>query len=270
MARPWAWGLGLIAVTGVVAICARSIGAESHTVGSNAPVDPACVSGPDYSAAVCNAASADADAPLVTAGRDIRIPSAVAPASAPMIASAETTAVPAPAKAPFLTAAAAPAPAAESTGERLSAQARALTDAAQSSGYTAAMGLRRQVASFAGAQAPLRRKLAQQDLAHRLGQAGEFGDKARLFIFAGGGTGVVGYNITREQGEVSAGGWSYEKTAAMGSSQIGMEWRRGGLGLALVGAERKIAQFGASVRDNVVAFRFSWHPGTHHNQAPSS
>jgi hypothetical protein len=262
--------LGLIAVTGVVAVCARSIGAESHMVATAAPVDPACVSGPDYSAAVCNAASAGVDAPLVTAGRDIRTPTTASISAAPVIASAETTAIPAPAKAPFLTAAATPTPAAEAPGERLSAQARALTEAAQSSGYTAAMGLRRQVASFARAQAPLRRKLAQQDLAHRLGQAGDFGDRARLYIFAGGGTGVVGYNITREQGEVSAGGWSYEKTIATGSAQIGMAWRRGGLGVALIGAERKVAQFGASVRDNVVAFRFSWVPGTHHNQAPTS
>ncbi len=159
---------------------------------------------------------------------------------------------------------------AEGAGERLSNQARALTDAAQQSGYSAAMGFRRQVASFARAQAPLRRKLAQQDLAHRLGQAGDLGDRARLYIFAGGGTGVVGYNVTGEQGEVSAGGWSYEKTASTASSQIGMSWRRGGLGLALIGAERKISQFGASVRDSVVSFRFSWVPGTHHNQAPSS
>ena len=105
MARPWAWGLGLIAVTGVAAICARSIGAESHMVASAAPVDPACVSGPDYSAAVCNAASAGEDAPLVTAGRDIRTPTtaldSAAASAAPVIASAETTAIPAPA-APYV------------------------------------------------------------------------------------------------------------------------------------------------------------------------
>ena len=267
MARAWAWGLGLMAVTGMVAVCARSIGAESHAVASAAPVDPACVSGPDYSAAVCNAASAGLDAPVITAGRDIRTPG---DGPATTIASAETTAIPAPAKAPFLTAAATPAPVAENTGDRLSTQARALTDAAQQSGYSAAMGFRRQMVSFARAQAPLRRKLAQQDLARRLGQAGDLGDRARLYIFAGGGTGVVGYNITGEQGEVSASGWSFEKTASTASSQIGMSWRRGGLGLALIGAERKISQFGASVRDSVVALRFSWKPGTHHNQAPSS
>jgi len=266
VARTWAWGLGLIAVTGLAAVCARSIGAESHVVTSAAPVDPACVSGPDYSAAVCNAASAGLDAPVVTAGGDIRAPS-MAPAT---IASAETTPIPAPAKAPFLTAAATPAPTADGAGERLSSQARALTDAAQESGYSAAMGLRRQVASFARAQAPLRRRLAQQDLAKRLGQAGDFGERARLYVFAGGGTGVVGYNVTREQGDISAGGWSFEKTASTASSQVGMAWRRGGLGLALIGAERKISQFGASVHDSVVALRFSWFPGTHHNQAPSS
>ena len=264
MTRAWAWGLGLIAVTGVVAVCARSIGAESHMVASAAAVDPACVSGPDYSAAVCNAASAGLDAPMATAGRDLR---AVGPASA--IASAETTAIPAPAKAPFLTAAVTPSPTSETSGDRLSAQARAMTEAAEKTSHVAAVGFHRQIASFARAQAPLRRKLAQQDLARRLGQAGDLTDRARLYIFAGGATGVVGYNITAEQGDISASGWSYERTAAMGSSQVGMSWRRGGLGMALIGAQRKFSQFGASVRDNLVAFRLSWVPGAHHNQ-PSS
>ena len=266
MARAWAWGLGLIAVTGMVAVCARSIGAESHVVATAAPVDPACVSGPDYSAAVCNAASAGVDAPIVTAGRDLRAPSAATSA----IASAETTAIPKPAKAPFQTASAAPATAGESSGDRLAAEARALTDVAQQSSYTAAVGFHRQMASFVHAQAPLRRKLAQQSLARRLGQAGDLTDKARLYIFAGGATGVVGYNITREQGDISASGWSYERTAPMGSSQVGMSWRHGALGMALIGAQRKFSQWGTSVRDNVVAFRFSWTPGTHHSQAPSS
>ena len=264
MTRAWAWSLGLIAVTGMVAVCARSIGAESHVVASAAPVDPACISGPDYSAAVCNAASAGLDAPIATAGRELR---PVGPAAA--IASAETTAIPAPAKAPFLTASAAPAPMSETPGDRLSAQARALTESAQQTSHTAALGFHRQVASFVHAQAPLRRKLAQQDLARRLGQAGDLSDRARLYIFAGGATGVVGYNITNEQGDISASGWSYERTAAMGSSQVGMSWRHGGLGVALIGAQRKFSQFGASVRDSVVAFRLSWVPATHHNP-PSS
>ena len=263
MAKAWAWGLGLIAVTGLAAVCAQSVGAESHVVAPAIPVDPACVSGPDYSAAVCNAASAGLDTPMVSAGRDLRAPRAA-------IASADSTPIPAPAKAPFLTATAAPVPTSDGLGERLSTQARVLTDNAQQSGYAAAMGFRRQVVSFARAQAPLRRRLAQQDLAHRLGQAGDLGDRARLYIFAGGGTGVVGYNITREQGDISAAGWSYERTAALGSSQLGMSWRRGGVGLALVGAQRKFSQFGASVHDSVVALRFSWIPGTHHNQSPSS
>ena len=265
MARTWAWGLGLIAVTGMAAVCARSIGAESHMVAPAAPVDPACVSGPDYSAAVCNAASAGVDAPMVSAGRDVRAPSA-----APMIASAETTAIPAPSKAPFMTAAATPVTPQAAPGDRLSAQAHALTAAAEQSGYATAMGFRKQVASFARAQAPLRRRLAQADLARRLGQAGDLGDRARLYIFAGGGTGVVGYNITSEQGEVSASGWSYEHTAKMGSAQVGMAWRRGGLGLALIGAQRKLSQFGASVHDSVVSLRLEWFPGMHHNAAPSS
>ena len=265
MARGWAWGLGLIAVTGMVAVCARSIGAESHAVATTAPVDPACVAGPDYSAAVCNAASAGVDTPISTAGRDLRAPSAE-----PAIASAETTAIPKPGKAPFMTAAAAPATAGDAPGDRLASEARALTAAAEQSSYTAAVGFHRQVAGFVHAQAPLRRRLAQQTLARRLGQAGDLTDKARLYIFAGGATGVVGYNITREQGDISASGWSYERTAPMGSSQVGMSWRHGGLGVALIGAQRKFSQWGASVRDNVVAFRFSWVPGTHHAQAPSS
>jgi hypothetical protein len=270
VARAWAWGLGLIAMTGLAAVCARSIGAESHVTASATPIDPACVAGADYSAAVCNAASAGLDAPISAAGRDYAAPKYAMTSKAPVIASAETTAIPAPAKAPFLIASVTPTTPTLSPGERLSNQARSLTETAEQSGYSTAMGFRRQISSFARAQAPLRRKLASQDLARRLGQAGDFGDRARLYIFAGGGTGVVGYNITSEQGEVSASGWSYEKTAKMGSSQIGMAWKRGGLGFALIGAQRKLAQFGASIHDSVVSLRFSWSPGTHHNQAPSS
>jgi hypothetical protein len=271
MAKGWAWGLGLVAVTGLIAVCARSIGAEQHVAPSSASIDPACIAGPGFSQAVCDAATASVDAPLVTAGHDLDARPAGAERSGMMIASADTTGIPAPAKAPFSTAAAPAAEAADAPapGRRLAAEAAALTEAAERNTAVAAVGIRRQVASFSRGQMTLRRKLPVQDLAKRLGQAADFGDRARLYVFAGGGTGVVGYNVSREQGEITANGWSMENTAKVGSAQMGMAWRRGSFGLTLVGMQRKLAALGASVHDSVVALRFSWTPGAHRGP-PSS
>jgi hypothetical protein len=271
MTRALAWGLNAAAVVGLIAICARSVGAESH-VESAAPRDPACIAGPDYSAAVCDAASAGVDAPVVTAGRDVVPTSAsmIAPASNPVIASAETTALPAPAKAPFSVASTPTAEAQPAPGERMASQAKALTEQATRSTTLAAMDFRRQVASFAHEQVGYHRRQATQDLAHRLGLARDLTDRARLYMFAGGGTNVVGYNLTGDHGAVTSAGWTMEHTIAHGdTAQVGMAWKRGGLGVALVGAQRKLAQFGASMHDSIVAFKLSWAP-MGHRSPPSS
>jgi hypothetical protein len=271
MTRAWAWGLNVVAVVGLIAVCARSVGAESH-VEPAASRDPACIAGPDYSAAVCDAASAGIDAPVVTAGRDLAPASAsmAAPTANPIIASAETTALPAPAKAPFSVASAPTTEAEPQPGERMASKARALTEQAAQSTGVAAMDFRRQVASFTREQVLYTRHRATQDLAHRLGLARDLTDRARLYMFAGGGTSVVGYNVTGDHGAVTTAGWTMEHTIANGNTaQMGMAWKRGGLGVALVGVQRKLAQFGASVHDSVVAFKLSWSPMAHHSP-PSS
>ena len=97
------------------------------------------------------------------------------------------------------------------------------------------------------------------------------GEKARVFLFAGDQGGVWTYNFTRGQGGVKVAGWTSERADGVGGQRVGLAWQRGRTRVTLSGMERKFCQFGAEMKDRVVAMTVSFSPGwsTKRDRQPS-
>jgi len=92
----------------------------------------------------------------------------------------------------------------------------------------------------------------------------QFGQRNRLYFFAGSEDGAVGYNITRGEGGWSREGFSMDNGAFMGDAQAGVAWRRGDVQASFGYVRREIEGRGRLNRgfdDDVVALQFSYTPG---------
>lgn len=105
------------------------------------------------------------------------------------------------------------------------------------------------------------RILQDQNLRRGFGALQALGDKARLFLFAGDQGGVWTYSFTRDQGGVKASGWATERADGTGGQRAGLAWQRGRTRLSLTGMERKFCQYGAEMKDRVLAMTLSFSPG---------
>lgn len=86
--------------------------------------------------------------------------------------------------------------------------------------------------------------------------------KGRWFLFAATGGDALGMNMLRGRpGELRRSGWSAEKIAAVGDSQLGFGWRKGPLQASVAFVEREISAYGKSADERFVAFTFSVRPG---------
>jgi len=202
---------------------------------------------------VAMAAMDDPDAPVATARY------VVAPAAPPSLVQAEATS---PAYTPPVQPVAPPEPArrfnmaVEETRSNVDASNGQLT------GLATKIGGRRQadvdVFRFAG---PMEDILRDQNLRQGFGEMQMVTDKARVFLFAGDRGGVWTYNFTHEQGGVKASGWTSERADENGEQRVGVAWQRGRTRVSLAGIERKFCQFGAEMKDRVVAMTLSFSPG---------
>jgi hypothetical protein len=94
--------------------------------------------------------------------------------------------------------------------------------------------------------------------------------KGHWFVFAAGGSNAVGLNILRDpSGELRRAGWSSEHVAAVGSGQVGIGWRRGGLQASFGAVERELSAYGRSVNERFLAFTLSFSPGAMPSRGPS-
>jgi hypothetical protein len=99
----------------------------------------------------------------------------------------------------------------------------------------------------------------------RLGAARAPGRQPRVFVFAGDQGGVMTYSFTRTNGQVGAAGWATERADQAGERRVGIAWQRGRTRFALTGLERKFCQFGAEMKDRVLALSVSFSPGSSSN-----
>jgi len=99
-------------------------------------------------------------------------------------------------------------------------------------------------------------------LRQRLARARTPGQKPRVFLFAGDQGGVVTYSFTRDNGQAGVAGWATERADQGGERRVGIAWQRGRTRFALTGLERKFCQFGAEMKDRVVALSVSFSPGS--------
>jgi hypothetical protein len=299
MARPWAWGVGFGALLGLTALCVGSTNATSHLVEIAPPVaappgggDPACAPGPDYSAAVCAAASGASDVPIITAGADSTDPAVAAtPPATPKLAANSIAA--SSSRTPAKVELASAGPANPIAGPPIAGKATPLRVASLTTpaaggvtlqtSYALARGASSDIANFLRGQAAARlpRLSARFDpvsynvqlrmrldgLAKWLGQAQNLGDRARVYVFAGFGNRVLGYNLVHDVNGFGSAGWSMERAARIGDAQVGVALRRGDLGLALVGVQRKFYEVGRTVQDNMIGLRFTFSPGARRQQA---
>jgi hypothetical protein len=325
MAKLWAWGAGCAALVGLTAVGAGVSGAKSHlvemsTLAKPAPVDPACAPGPDYSAAVCLAATTPDEGPITTAGGDQVIDNAPPADKVAAAQGATGLASPTPAGAPVRMAAATPPPII-----MLGAPAQAQTQPAAQAPIVQASAARTidrtpvtlsrpamaneapvilatARTAFADAQAAsggfmnhvrsrvafeMPRLTAGVDRFRRSvqlrvpldgllklvgGVAQNVNDRARVYVFAGRGNRVMGFNMTRDSNGfagVGGAGWSMEPADKVSDAQVGVAWKRGNIGLAVIDMQRKFAQFGTQVKDNMVGFRFTFTPGSKTHRAPT-
>jgi hypothetical protein len=117
------------------------------------------------------------------------------------------------------------------------------------------------VSEIARLSAPVARMVQFETLRRSLGEMREVGDKARLVLFAGDQGGVWAYSFTHDTTGVRAAGWSTERADQTGERRIGFAWQKGRARIALTGMERKFCQFGAELKDRVVAMSISFSPG---------
>jgi len=99
-------------------------------------------------------------------------------------------------------------------------------------------------------------------LRQKLGAARAPGQQPRVFLFAGDQGGVMTYSFTRDNGHVGAAGWATERADQDGERRVGIAWQRGRTRFALTGLERKFCQFGAEMKDRVLALSVSFSPGS--------
>jgi len=109
--------------------------------------------------------------------------------------------------------------------------------------------------------APLSQIAQDRNLRRGFGEMRAAAEKARVFLFAGDRGGVWTYNFTHDSGGVKAAGWTTERADLLGERRIGFAWQKGRARVAVVGMERKFCQFGAEMKDRVVALTLSFSPG---------
>ena len=143
-------------------------------------------------------------------------------------------------------------------------EAAANLDAADSrlTGLATNVRLRKEtVAQLIQVSAPLSQIAQDRNLRRGFGEMQAAAAKARLFLFAGDQGGVWTYNFTHDSGGVKAAGWTTERADQLGERRIGLAWQRGRARVAVTGMERKFCQFGAEMKDRVVALTLSFSPG---------
>jgi hypothetical protein len=107
----------------------------------------------------------------------------------------------------------------------------------------------------------MERILQDANLRRGFGEMRAIGEQARLFLFAGDQGGVWTYSFTHDRGGVKASGWATERADGVGEQRLGVAWQSGRTRLSLSGVERKFCQFGAEMKDRVVALTLSFSPG---------
>ena len=92
----------------------------------------------------------------------------------------------------------------------------------------------------------------------------QFGERSRLYLFAGSEDGSVGYNITRGDNGWERSGFSLDEGAFMGEAQAGVAWRRGDVQASFGYVRRDVdgrGRLNRGYEDDVVALQFSFTPG---------
>ena len=143
-------------------------------------------------------------------------------------------------------------------------EAAANVDAADGklTGLATNVSLRKEtVAQLIQVSTPLSQIAQDRNLRRGFGEMQTAAAKARLFLFAGDQGGVWTYNFTHDGGGVKAAGWTTERADQLGERRIGVAWQRGRARVAVTGMERKFCQFGAEMKDRVVALTLSFSPG---------
>jgi len=254
-------GIGLAAAFGVFAVAAAKLQPVAPIFGEQTPAseNTACTPGSDFSPAVCRAAQADPDAPIATAHYAPEAAASVGqqaqatpPAAVIQLAAADTaprtratfTRAQQPVEVPALLA---------SASTPIDAPSPALT-LHQTWAERTPMRLQPAVLS--------RQNLAlSASLRQRVEAARYVGQRARLFLFVGGGQRVFAYNFTRAEGDMRVAGWSMEQTVQLGEQQVGMAWQSGRVRFAVADIQRKVSQLGVSLKENVAAISLTFNTG---------
>jgi hypothetical protein len=256
--RSLVFGLGMAAMIGGAALAARTVGADSSI--ATLPESP-CTPGPDYSAAVCRASEGDPDAPIANARYVSAPPLSQHETLVAASSSADRSGPAEPVKFASARVHTLRATTPLVLAEAETAAPGASGDLSGLSGLNNRLGLgNRTAASLSQMMAPLRRAARSQTLRQRLGEMADLGDRARVFVFAGAGDRLLGYNFTREAGRMKIGGWSMEQTLVRGDNQLGVAWNSGQVHLAMAGIQRKLSAFGTNVKDQMLALSFSISP----------
>jgi hypothetical protein len=272
--RAIGYGVGLAAAVGVAAVAAHNVDSGRPYLNRAEVTAKACAPGPDYSAAFCNAAQSDVDAPISTARY---IPPPMAPALMAQAMSQTASAAPVLVSGPSPVAA--PVQLASAARPRASRAVDIPVQVADASAAPtlapAAFSARHawsdaSAARFAMMTPATPRQALADNLRQRVGVMKDPGRKPRLFMFVGDGSDVLAYNLTREEGQIVNAGWTMERTVRLGEQQVGVAWQRGQVRLALAGFQRKASQFGMSVKDQVVAFSLSFSPGANNQRSRDS
>ena len=257
-------GIGAAIAFGVAAVTAATLEsgmtAQKAVASISLKGDPACAPGPDFSAAVCRAAEADPNIPIITAPYGGN----PAPLAAEQASLEPASRIPpreqsTPSQPPMsLASLAAPRP--------RSIDIPPLMTSPPIYAPAAALTMRRTWTERAGAHllplvAAARSLTLANNLRQRLESLKYAGKSARMFVFAGDGAQVLAYNFTRSEDGVKIAGWSMENTVRLGEQQVGMAWQSGRIRVAVAGVQRKFERFGVSLKDKVAAISITLNTG---------
>ena len=93
--------------------------------------------------------------------------------------------------------------------------------------------------------------------------------RGHFFLFAAARSDAVGFNLLRSpEGELRRAGWSAEKIAVSGDSQIGAGWRKGPLQASFGLVERQFSSWGHSAHERYFGFTLSFRPPRMGSKSP--
>jgi hypothetical protein len=94
--------------------------------------------------------------------------------------------------------------------------------------------------------------------------------RGHFFLFAAARSDAVGFNLLRgPEGELRRAGWSAEKIAVSGDSQIGAGWRKGPLQASFGFVERQFSSWGHSAHERYFGFTLSFRPQRMGSKSPA-